>query len=330
MNPLLMKMLARYMAPMGESGADTGGTETLDRGDGFVPTGDDIPDGDGVTDEDKETPPEPTPTPATKADEKPDSRPRKDDRLPLSRHKEILEKERAARAAVETELANLKKGQVVASTNEQITATETAILALEKSYTSLLADGELEKAAAVMSQIRASERGIIEAKAAFQTQAAEARAYERVRYDTIVERLQEAYPMLDDDHEDFDSALTGEVMELQAAYRTQGYAPAEALQKAAKLIMGATTTRQQRAVDSDVRVDKGDLAKATAEERRKAAVAKNLGVAGKQPPSTKDVGIDSDKMGGGLNARDVIKMPQEAFAKLTEEQLAKMRGDELS
>jgi len=92
----------------------------------------------------------------------------------------------------------------------------------------------------------------------------------------------------------------------------------------------AGPTRQQRAVDSDVRVDKGDLAKATAEERRKAAVAKNLGVAGKQPPSTKDVGIDSDRMGGGLNARDVIKMPQEAFAKLTEEQLAKMRGDELS
>ena len=53
MNPLLMKMLARYMAPMGESGADAGGTETLYRGDGFVPTGDDIPDGDGVTDEDK-------------------------------------------------------------------------------------------------------------------------------------------------------------------------------------------------------------------------------------------------------------------------------------
>jgi hypothetical protein len=76
-------------------------------------------------------------------------------------------------------------------------------------------------------------------------------------------------------------------------------------------------------------VTKEDLAKATAEERRKAAVAKNLEVAGKQPPSTKDVGLDSDKMGGGLNARDVIKMPQEQFNKLDEAQLAKMRGDDI-
>ena len=326
MNPLLKMMLARYMAPAGDDGSDTGGTETLDRGDGFVPTSDD--DDAGADDGDAgETSLEPAPAP--KADDKPEPKPRKDDRLPLARHKEILDKERAARAAVETELQNLKRGQIVANTNEQITATETAILGLEKSYTSLLADGELDRAAAVMAQIRASERAIIESKAAFQTQAAEARAYERVRYDTTVERLQEAYPALNDDHADFDSALTGEVMELQAAYRTQGYTPAEALQKAAKVLMGAATTRQQRAVDTDVRVDKADLAAATAEERRKAAVTRNLAVAGKQPPSAKDVGVDSDKMGGGLNARDVIKLPQEAFAKLDEAQLAKMRGDEL-
>ena len=322
MNPLLKMMLARYMKPAGDDGSDTGGTDVVDRGDGFVPTeDDDEPEAPAPAAED--------PAPAPKAEDKPEAKPRKDDRLPLARHKEILDKERAARAAVETELQNLKRGQAVASTNEQITATETAILALEKNYTSLLADGELDKAAAVMAQIRASERAIIESKAAFQTQAAEARAYERVRYDTTVERLQEAYPALNDDHADFDSALTGEVMELQAAYRTQGYTPAEALQKAAKVLMGAATTRQQRAVDTDVRVDKADLAAATAEERRKAAVTRNLAVAGKQPPSAKDVGVDSDKMGGGLNARDVIKMPQEAFAKLDESQLAKMRGDEL-
>lgn len=302
-----------YLAPAGDDGADTGGTDVIDRGDGHDGPEDDTPEGEA-------------PEAPAKA---PEPAKRKDDRLPLARHKEILDKERAARAAVEAELQNLKRGQAVANTNEQITATETAILALEKNYTSLLADGELDKAAGVMAQIRASERAIIESKAAFQTQAAEARAYERVRYDTTVERLQEAYPALNDDHDDFDPQLTGEVMELQAAYRTQGYSPAEALQKAAKVLMGATTTRQQRAVDTDVRVGKGDLAKATAEERRKAAVTKNLGVAGKQPPSSRDVGVDSDRMGGGLNARDVIKMPQEAFAKLDEAQLARMRGDEL-
>ena len=72
------------------------------------------------------------------------------------------------------------------------------------------------------------------------------------------------------------------------------------------------------------------MAKATAEERRKAAVAKNLGVAGKQPPSTKDVGIDSDKMGGGrLDAKAVMNMSQKEFASLNEADLAAMRGDVL-
>lgn len=327
MNPLLKMMLARYMKPAGDDGSDTGGTATIDRGDDFVATDDD---------DDTGTPtptPEATPAPKEEPKEEPKAedkgKPRKDDRVPLARHKEILDRERAQRAAVETELANMKRGQTVAATNDQITAAETSILALEKSYTSLLADGELDKAAGVMAQIRASERAIIESKAAFQTQAAEARAYERVRYDNTVERLQEAYPALNDDHDDFDSELTGEVMELQAAYRTQGYTPAEALQKAAKVLMGATTTRQKASVDTDVRVDKADLAKATAEERRKAAVARNVATAGKQPPDTKDVGIDSDKMGGALTTANVAKLHQDAFAKLDEAQLSKLRGDDI-
>ena len=40
MNPLLKKLLSRYMAPAGDDGSDTGGTDVIDRGDSFTPTED--------------------------------------------------------------------------------------------------------------------------------------------------------------------------------------------------------------------------------------------------------------------------------------------------
>lgn len=107
------------------------------------------------------------------------------------------------------------------------------------------------------------------------------------------------------------------------------YGRAEAIQKAAKTLMGAATARQTTAVTADVRVDKEDLAKATAQERSAAARTKAAAAAGAQPPSLTKVGLDSDKMGGVLDAKAVIKMSQDEFSKLDDKVLAKMRGDEL-
>jgi hypothetical protein len=64
--------------------------------------------------------------------------------------------------------------------------------------------------------------------------------------------------------------------------------------------------------------------------RRKAeATERNLAAAKQQPASTKDVGLDHDKKGGGLDAKTVIKLPYDEFSKLGEDVLAKLRGDAL-
>jgi hypothetical protein len=39
--------------------------------------------------------------------------------------------------------------------------------------------------------------------------------------------------------------------------------------------------------------------------------------------------LDSDKAGGALTAKDVMKLSQDDFGKLSDEMLARMRGDEL-
>jgi hypothetical protein len=326
-------------------------TATIDRGDDFAPTDTDAPSGTKpevvVTDEDKkavgvdkEAAPKEAAPKETAAGEKSDDdkTPRKDTRIPLARHEELLRKERERREAVERELEASKRTEKVAAVNQDIAAAETKLLELETTYAKFVTDGHADKAAATMAEIRKLERSITQAQTAFEIQAAEARAYERVRYDTTVERLEAAYPVLNEDHPDFDQELMAEVVELRNAYIATGkYTRAEAIQKAAKTLVGARTERQKTAVDTEVRVDsdkvkeaaKEDLSKATGDARTAAARAKAADAAVKQPASMNKVGLDSSAMGGTLDAKAVMRMNQDEFSKLDEKTLARLRGDEI-
>ena len=327
MNPLLKQMLSRYMAPAGDDGADTGGTDTgaVDRGDDFVATDDgDAPAtktptgkaaGDGADPEDPDADPEA----AGEGDKK------REQRIPLSRHKDMLEKERAKRADLERQLSQFQRGTEVATLNEDITQAEDAILAMEKEYNNLLADGEMEKASALMAKIRRTERSIGEAKNDMKIAAAEARATERARFNIALERIESAYPQLNEDHEDYDEVLMEDVVDLKGAYERKGLTPTAAMQKAVTKLLGADTKRQEAALDTTPRVANKDVAA----ERKKEAVRKTMDAVGKTPPSTAKVGMDSDKAGGALTAKDVMKLSQDDFKKLPDDVLASMRGDEL-
>ncbi len=320
-----------FFAPVGDGGDLGGGGATLDRGDNFPGDGDgddidpDNPDGkldnpfDDKKDDDKkgEADPEEDPEDEKKAAGK------KDTRIPLSRHKEILAKERAQREALEQKLSQFEKGQQVAQTNEEITKLEDGILAMEKQYNKLLADGEIDKASELMSKIRRTERGIVEAKSEMRAQAAEIRARENARYDIALERIEEAYPKLNPDHDDYDKEALADVADLKAVYERRGMTPTKALQAAVTKLLGSEGRDQKQATEVAPRVTEKDVAA----ERKKEAVKKATDAAKRTPPSTRDVGMDSDKAGGGLTPKDVMAMSQDDFAKLSEEQLSKLRGD---
>lgn len=328
---ILNKFLHRYLAP--EPG-DTGG----DRGDSYVPPTDDAEVAAAAAQAAADAAAaaleaELAATAATaaavaeaaKADPDADKTKAKDTRIPLSRHTDILNREREARAALEAQLAQYQKGAQVANINADITAAENVVLGLEKEYAKLITDGEVDKATAVMAQIRRTEREMGEAKSDMKIQAAEARATENARYNIAVERIEASYPQLNPDHVDFDAATTKEVADLAGAYRIQGLTPTAAMQKAVKLLVGAETTRQEAAVKTAPRVDADDVAAA----RKAAAVGKALDATGKTPPSLGKVGLDSDKAGGGITNKDIMKMSQADFAKLPDDALAAMRGDVL-
>ena len=323
MNLLLKPMLSRYMAPAGDDGTDTGGTDVLDRGDDFAAT------------EDDDAPA--APTEAAAADDADDAdetevkdetaaeKKQREQRIPLSRHKDMLEKERAKRAELERQLSQYQRGGEVASLNEDITRTEESILAMEKQYNSLLADGEVEQAAALMAKIRQSERAIVEAKSDMKIAAAEARATERARYNLALERIEAAYPVLNEDHEDYDESVMEDVIDLKGAYERKGLTPTAAMQKAVDKILGTSTRRQEAAIDTTPRVGAKDVAA----ERKKSAVRNTMDAVGRTPPSANRVGMDSDKAGGALTAKDIMKLSQDDFRKLPDDVLARMRGDEL-
>lgn len=326
----------RFMAP--ESGGEGGsGGGAVDRGDDFSPSGDDtVAAGDDTVAAGDDTVAAGDDTVAAgtgedgkdKIDDKVDDKEgdkKREPRIPLSRHKELLEKARAERDALAERLSTYQRGTEVAQINEDISKHESDIIKLEKEYTTLLADGDADKAALKMAEIRALDRKVAEAKGDMKIAAAEARAIERVRYETTLERIETAFPQLNPDHDSYDKDLMGEVVELKSAYEARGLTPTAAMQKAVKLLVKPETTRQTDAIETTPRVKDKDVAA----ERKKEAVAKTAEAVKKQPPSTTKVGLNSTELGGSMTAQDVIKLSQDEFKKLPDDVLAKMRGDEL-
>lgn len=333
--------LNRLQRPAGEDDLSTGGG-AVDRGDNFTPTVDDDdldtkpakatkapkaaptsadPD---VTDPDAADPDAADPDAADAGE---DGKPKRksEPRIPLSRHEKILEKERERREALEAQLAQFQKGSEVAKTNRELTEVENKLLDLEDKHTEALADGDVDKAKALMRQIRALDRELADARADARAAEAEARAVEQARYDIVLERIESSFPQLNPDHDDYDKDLEQDVVDLKVTYQRRGMTPAQALQKAVKKLLGAETRQQEQATEVAPRVD----AAAVAAQRKKQAVEKTADAVRRTPPATSRVGKDSDAAGGSLRAEDVLKMSQDDFMKLDEAELKRLRGDEI-
>ena len=328
------------MAPA-DDGSSAGGA--ADRGDDFVSTGDDAP---------------PKAEPAAKAEAEPaaktapaapegegeggehkdeglraeDKRSKKDSRIPLSRHEQILARERARSEDLARQLAQAETAKQTTATHTAVAEAETALAKMEQEYAELIADNKSSEAAAKMAEIRKMERGIITQQNALDLAAVEARAVETVRYSTTLERIEAAFPILNEDHADYDKAVVAEVLDLKASFEARGYSRSVALQRAVKYVVGEPkTTRQEAAVEAEVRVDKDEVAKVAKDlnARKEDGVRRNIEAALKTPPSAAKIGLDSDKAGGSLNAANAIKLPYSEFVKLDDATLARMRGDEL-
>lgn len=260
----------------------------------------------------------------TEEEKKPEAKADKEEpRIPKSRLDKVLGQLKDA----QERLAALEGGKQQETVDADLKAAGTRLSDMEKLLTKQIADGETDKAAQTLAEMRALQEAIADYKADVKATQATAQAVEQVRESMVIDRIEEAYPELNPKHEDYDEDKIAKVLKLKHGLMATGDSSSAALQEAVKLVMGApTTTKEKTAVEVTPRVDKDKIAADRAAEAKK----RNAEVAGKQPPTTAKVGVDSDKLGGGtLKPEDVMAMSQDEFAKLDEKTLAKLRGDEV-
>ena len=334
MNPLLQKILNRYLKQADDDGSDLPGGDA-DYGDDFTPTDDGVEDvpaakddaGDepAAADEDLRAAAEELEEGTEEAKKTGTPKSGKGKFIPLDRHEKLLKKERARREELEAQLSQSRAGQQMAQANEDLSRVEDELVAMEAKYNDLLAEGDTQAAAQLMTQIRRKNAELSSITAAQRDAEVMARAVEKVRFDEALDRIEEAYPELDPESEDYDEDTYQDVYDLMMAGRQRGLSATKALQRAVARVMGAETTAQKRATTATPRVDENDVAS----RRRGEAVRRNLDAARRTPPATHRISANNDAAGGALTAKAVMSMSEDDFEKLSDKDLARLRGDVL-
>lgn len=306
--------------------------EVVDRGDTFTPSAEDIAASaeakaaaEAAAAEDLETVSgKKSDAEESKTDDQDDKA--RDDKgrfIPASRHKDVLENERAKREAVERQLAELQaqlQSQAVSKTDSELQS-QIAELRTQKAKATL--DGDTDKIVALETQIDSIRDQIAIQRSSEMSERAKAEAREEIRMDSAIENLKRAYPVLDDEGDEFDQALVDDVLGWQTVFMQRDrMAPSTALLEAAKKVMSAQGKAEPEPEAKGLGAAKGKGA-----DRKEAATKKNIDAALKTPPDTKDVGMDTDKAG----MKDGLPTPLTVaeLAALPEATIKRMRGDSI-
>lgn len=244
--------------------------------------------------------------------------------IPKERFDEAVQRERDEKSRIASRLHELERREADRAISENVEEAAAAIKTLIGEHTTLISDGELDKASEKMSQIIQLQGNMQERRAAAMATASATQAKSEVQYDAVVARLEMDYPEINpEDTENFDRESVRRVQAyMTGLIQMDSMTPSMALQEAVSTILGA-----KRAEQNQTDADKQKEADAEGLRRKEAAVKKNVDAQGKQPANLKDVGQDHDKEGGSLDAAAVMKMSWEEFVKLPEEKLSEMRGD---
>lgn len=255
-----------------------------------------------------------------KAEKEPEKETKKGEFIPRERFNEAVSKERAKVEAAQARARELEGQLVTQKLSEDIAESQKALKDLIKQRNSLLGDGEMDKASEIDEKIIDLQSAIADRKAEAKLEVAKESAKEEIRYDAVVTRIEQDHPEINPDAEEYDPEVVAEIRALMRGYQAEmKLSPSAALSRAASRVFG---TAKPAAAAENKAEEAGVRRKAEATER-------NLAAAKAQPASTKDVGLDHDKKGGGLDAKSVIKLPYDEFSKLGEDVLAKLRGDTL-
>ena len=231
--------------------------------------------------------------------------------VPKSRLDEVLAKQKALQKQVEEMRAAAEKPAEAPAEYDFDKA--------ESLYMEAVLDGETDKAKKIRSEIREAEKNNLawelEQKMG-QTvqQSAQATALQQAATE-----MEAAYPVFDQNSDQFNEEYTNEVVELRDAFIIKGYDAVDALSRAVKYVV------KDRDLDTAGEAEQPALAAASSEQtaKKKASVAKKLKAAEAQPPELEGEGSSSR----GENVVDFGNMSEDEFDALPEATLRRLRGD---
>jgi hypothetical protein len=242
-------------------------------------------------------------------------------RIPKQRFDEAMSKAKTRELQLQRQIDALEKDSAGKTKKTELTTMQTEINDLQDKYEDLILEGKKDEARAVRKEVEAKREELFDRRTTSKSEAAQRSAVEELKYDSALARHEGAHAAINPDSDSFDEDVAGEVSELLEAFVTRGFTRYAALDKAVKYVLGDAKTASGK---KDTEETDTIRAQRAAEARRKAADA-----ATKQAPSTGNIGKDSDKGGQGAGGADinVMKLSQEKFAELTDEQLSTLRGD---
>jgi len=107
----------------------------------------------------------------------------------------------------------------------------------EKLYQEAILDGENEKAKAIRAEINEATRAQLSAELTQEVERTVNRKNEETALQIAADKLQQDFPMFNQDSSDYDEAITQEVIDLRDAFITQGVRPVDALAKASDYVI---------------------------------------------------------------------------------------------
>jgi hypothetical protein len=278
---------------------------------------------------DLEKPPAEEPPEEPKAaaeDDKADDEP-KEHKIPKSRFDEAVQKERAEKAELANRLQQYQQRDQQLKEAENFEASEAKVKELLKQHSSLLADGDLDKASEVMGAVLQLRDDMQNVRMEKRADNARNSAKIEVQYDATVDRLEAEYPEINPDSDAFDQTAVRRVqMMVTGLMQNEGKNPAEALQEATDILLKPA----KEAKGKDLRDKPSEEAVEKGMRRTQQQIDKNIKANNQQPPSAAEVGQDHDTVGGPLDYSAVQAMTFEEFVNVPDDELAKIRGDYLN
>lgn len=240
------------------------------------------------------------------ADRKPAKRKQKQPMVPKSRLDEVLAKQKA----LQKQLEALQSQQQDAPEAPEAYDFD----AKEQEYMDAVLDGDKTKAAALRKEIREAERTQVEYEMGQKVTKTTTQNQQLTALQQAAAEIESAFPVFDQNSDEFNKEYTDEVVSLRDAFITSGANAVDALTRAVTYVV------KSYGLDAALETSEEPAQKAVKQRR---TVADKVKVARSQPPAVRGEGAATR----GKEKIDPMQMTEDEFNALPEATLKRLRGD---